>query len=214
MRHAVARLVAGKADAIVAASEAIAEETRSLHPRSQVVTIENGCDFDDFDGLEKQASRDFHSITHAGSFFGRRDPRPFLTAFAESASMTRSPASSATSAPPTASGPRRWARRPAGAARVRASATRTRAAARLRGAAAADPRGRRPRQGRPVREGVRVPRRRAADPRGRASGRRRRRLIRETGRWSLAAPDDPEQIGERCGRCTTAGGAAPSTARR
>ncbi len=83
MRHAVARLVAGKADAIVAASEAIAEETRSLHPRSQVVTIENGCDFDDFDGLEQQASRRFR-ITHAGSFFGRRDPRPFLTAFAES----------------------------------------------------------------------------------------------------------------------------------
>ncbi len=83
MRHAVARLVARKADAIVAASEAIAEETRSLGPRSAVVTIENGCDFDDFSGLEHHASPRFR-ITHAGSFFGRRDPRPFLTAFADS----------------------------------------------------------------------------------------------------------------------------------
>ena len=47
-----------------------------------------------------------------------------------------------------------------------------RAAARLGGAAAPDPRGRRPRQGRPLREGVRVPRGRAADPRRRAAGRR------------------------------------------
>jgi len=83
VRHAVARLVSRRADAIVAASEAIAEETRSLGPRSPVVTIENGCDFDDFAGLEHHANPRFR-ITHAGSFFGRRDPRPFLTAFAES----------------------------------------------------------------------------------------------------------------------------------
>jgi glycosyltransferase involved in cell wall biosynthesis len=82
-RRAVARLVARRADAISAASEAIAEETRSLGPRAPVVTIENGCDFDDFAGLEYHASSRFR-ITHAGSFFGRRDPRPFLTAFAES----------------------------------------------------------------------------------------------------------------------------------
>jgi glycosyltransferase involved in cell wall biosynthesis len=82
-RHGVARLVARRADAIVAASEAIAEETRSLEPRSQVVTIENGCDFDDFAGLELHPSPRFR-ITHAGSFFGRRDPRPFLNAFAAS----------------------------------------------------------------------------------------------------------------------------------
>jgi glycosyltransferase involved in cell wall biosynthesis len=82
-RRAVARLVARSADAITAASEAIAEETRSLGPRASVVTIENGCDFDDFAGLEHHASSRFR-ITHAGSFFGRRDPRPFLTAFAES----------------------------------------------------------------------------------------------------------------------------------
>ena len=82
-RRAVAQLVARRADTIVAASEAIAEETRSLGPRAPVVTIENGCDFDDFAGLEHHASPRFR-ITHAGSFFGRRDPRPFLTAFAES----------------------------------------------------------------------------------------------------------------------------------
>ena len=83
MRRAVAQLVARRADAIVAASEAIAEETLSLGPRAPVATIENGCDFDDFAGLEHHASSRFR-ITHAGSFFGRRDPRPFLTAFAES----------------------------------------------------------------------------------------------------------------------------------
>ena len=82
-RHAVARLVARRADAIVAASEAIADETRSLAPRAAVTTIANGCDFDDFAGLaHRQVSR--FRITHAGSFFGRRDPRPFLSALAGS----------------------------------------------------------------------------------------------------------------------------------
>jgi glycosyltransferase involved in cell wall biosynthesis len=47
------------------------------------VTIENGSDFDDFAGMEHQASERFR-ITHTGSFFGRRDPRPFITALAES----------------------------------------------------------------------------------------------------------------------------------
>jgi glycosyltransferase involved in cell wall biosynthesis len=82
-RRGVARLVASRADAIVAASDAIAEETRSLRPRANVVTIENGCDFDDFAGLEHHTSPRFR-ITHAGSFFGRRDPKPFLTALADS----------------------------------------------------------------------------------------------------------------------------------
>jgi glycosyltransferase involved in cell wall biosynthesis len=65
--HGVAGLVAGYADAIVAAADAIA----------------NGADFDDFAGLKLHPSPRFR-ITHAGSFFGRRDPRPFLTALAES----------------------------------------------------------------------------------------------------------------------------------
>jgi glycosyltransferase involved in cell wall biosynthesis len=81
--HGVAALVARYADAVVAAADAIADEARALGPRGPVVTIANGCDFDDFGGLEHRSSPRFR-ITHAGSFFGRRDPRPFLTALAES----------------------------------------------------------------------------------------------------------------------------------
>ena len=79
----VARLVARRADAITCVSDAIAEETRKLEPRGRVVTIPNGCDFDDFAGLEYRPGPRFR-ITHTGSFFGKRDPRPFLTALAES----------------------------------------------------------------------------------------------------------------------------------
>jgi glycosyltransferase involved in cell wall biosynthesis len=78
----VARLVARQADAIVAASEAIAEEARELEPRGVVVPVLNGADFDDFAGMEYRRGERFR-ITHTGSFFGKRDPRPFLTAFAE-----------------------------------------------------------------------------------------------------------------------------------
>ena len=79
----VARVVARSADAIVAASEAIAEEARTLNPRAEVVTIANGCDFDDFSGLEYHRGDRFR-VTHAGSFFGQRDPRPFLQAVHDS----------------------------------------------------------------------------------------------------------------------------------
>ena len=79
--HLVARLVARRADAIVAVSEAIAEEMRAREPRGPVVHISNGSDFDDFAGLEYRRGERFR-ITHAGSFFGKRDPRPFLTALA------------------------------------------------------------------------------------------------------------------------------------
>jgi glycosyltransferase involved in cell wall biosynthesis len=81
--HGVAALVARYADAVVAAADAIAGEARALEPRGRVVTIANGCDFDDFAGMEHRRSERFR-ITHAGSFFGRRDPRPFLSALAES----------------------------------------------------------------------------------------------------------------------------------
>jgi glycosyltransferase involved in cell wall biosynthesis len=81
--HGVAALVARYADAVVAAAEAIADEARALEPNGPVVTIANGSDFDDFAGLEYRPSDRFR-ITHTGSFFGKRDPRPFLTAFAES----------------------------------------------------------------------------------------------------------------------------------
>jgi glycosyltransferase involved in cell wall biosynthesis len=77
----VARLVARQADAIVAAADAIAAEAAALRPRGRVVTIPNGCDFDDFAGLEYRRGERFR-LTHAGSFFGRRDPGPFLRALA------------------------------------------------------------------------------------------------------------------------------------
>ena len=79
----LARLVAGRADAISCVSEAIAQEMQALDPRGPVRTIANGCDFDDFGGLEYAPSTRFR-ITHAGSFFGRRDPRPFLQALRDS----------------------------------------------------------------------------------------------------------------------------------
>jgi glycosyltransferase involved in cell wall biosynthesis len=79
----VGRLVASQADAIVAASDAIAQEMRALGPKSRVVTIANGCDFDDFAGLEHHPS-DRLRITHAGHFHGKRDPKPFLRALAQS----------------------------------------------------------------------------------------------------------------------------------
>jgi glycosyltransferase involved in cell wall biosynthesis len=79
----IARLVARSADAVVAAADAIADEARELEPRGEVATIPNGCDFDDFAGLEYRRGERF-TITHAGSFFGRRTPRPFLQAVAAS----------------------------------------------------------------------------------------------------------------------------------
>jgi len=79
----VAMLVARKADAIVAAADAIADEARTLHPRGPVLTIANGCDFDDFAGMAYERGDRFR-ITHTGSFFGKRDPKPFLQALADS----------------------------------------------------------------------------------------------------------------------------------
>jgi glycosyltransferase involved in cell wall biosynthesis len=81
--HALARLVARNADAIVCVSDAIADEMRQRNPKGRVEAIANGSDFDDFAGLEHRPSGRFR-ITHAGSFFGKRDPRPFLTALRES----------------------------------------------------------------------------------------------------------------------------------
>jgi glycosyltransferase involved in cell wall biosynthesis len=78
-RAGIAQLVARQADAIVTAADAITEETRALSPRGRLVTIANGSDFDDFAGLEYRRTDRFR-LTHTGSFFGRRDPRPFLRA--------------------------------------------------------------------------------------------------------------------------------------
>jgi glycosyltransferase involved in cell wall biosynthesis len=80
---AVVKLIASRADAIVTVSEAIGDETRAFEPKGRVVVIPNGCDFDDFAGLEYRRGDRFR-ITHTGSFFGKRDPRPFLRALADS----------------------------------------------------------------------------------------------------------------------------------
>jgi glycosyltransferase involved in cell wall biosynthesis len=79
----VAKLVARRADAVTCVSEAIATEVRELEARGDVRVVANGCDFDDFAGLEYTPAPRFR-ITHTGSFFGKRDPRPFLQALAES----------------------------------------------------------------------------------------------------------------------------------
>ena len=76
----VARLVARRADAVVTVSDAISQEMRELGA-ARVETIPNGCDFDDFEGLEYHPGDRFR-ITHTGTFFGHRDPRPFLSALA------------------------------------------------------------------------------------------------------------------------------------
>jgi glycosyltransferase involved in cell wall biosynthesis len=79
----VAKLVARSADAVVCVSDFIADEVRTLEPRGRVLTIANGSDFDDFDGLAYTPGARMR-ITHAGSFFGKRDPRPFLQALHDS----------------------------------------------------------------------------------------------------------------------------------
>ncbi len=81
--RALARLVARRADAVVCASRAIADEMTALGVAGRLEVIGNGCDFEDFEGLEYRPGPRFR-ITHAGSFFGRRDPRPFLDALARS----------------------------------------------------------------------------------------------------------------------------------
>jgi glycosyltransferase involved in cell wall biosynthesis len=80
-QETVAKLVARWADAVVTVSDAISSEMRALGAE-RVETIPNGCDFEDFDGLEYHRNERFR-ITHTGTFFGHRDPRPFLSAMAE-----------------------------------------------------------------------------------------------------------------------------------
>ncbi len=79
--RSVARLVAKRADAVVAVTDQIAAEMQEIEPSTRVAVIPNGADFDDFAGLSYQRKGQFR-ITHTGSFFGKRDPRPFLTALA------------------------------------------------------------------------------------------------------------------------------------
>jgi glycosyltransferase involved in cell wall biosynthesis len=79
---AVQRLVARHADAVVAVSDAIAAELRAADARAVVTTIPSGADFDDFAGLSYSRGQRFR-VTHTGSFFGQRDPRPFLLALGQ-----------------------------------------------------------------------------------------------------------------------------------
>jgi glycosyltransferase involved in cell wall biosynthesis len=83
VQRGIARLVASQADAIVTAWDGIAEEIRGYEPRAPVTVIPNGADYDDFEGLDYVPADRFR-ITHTGSFFGKRNPRPFLTALQES----------------------------------------------------------------------------------------------------------------------------------
>ncbi len=78
----IALLVAQYADAVVAATEAISGELESIGA-SPVTLIRNGCDFEDFAGLKYSAGNRFR-LTHTGSFYGERDPRPVLRAVAAS----------------------------------------------------------------------------------------------------------------------------------
>jgi glycosyltransferase involved in cell wall biosynthesis len=80
---ALGRLVARRADAITCVAGFIADELRELEPRGRVEVIPNGCDFDDFAGLDYRPAERFR-ITHTGSFFGKRDPRPFMQALHDS----------------------------------------------------------------------------------------------------------------------------------
>ncbi len=79
--RAVMDLVILYADAVVGASEGITDTVRTRSPRKRVVTIPNGCDLDEFEGLVYRPSSRFR-ITHTGLFLGRRDPQPFLSAVA------------------------------------------------------------------------------------------------------------------------------------
>jgi glycosyltransferase involved in cell wall biosynthesis len=79
----VARLVASQADAIVTAWDGIAAEIGAYEPKAPVTVITNGADYDDFEGLAYEPAERFR-ITHTGSFFGKRNPRPFLTALVDS----------------------------------------------------------------------------------------------------------------------------------
>ena len=83
----LARLVARRADAVVCATRGIADEMRALGPDGRVHVIENACDFEDFEGLEYRPGDRFR-ITHTGSFFSRRNARPFFEALARTNGST------------------------------------------------------------------------------------------------------------------------------
>ena len=78
----MARRTFAKVSALTAVTATIADEARALAPAgTPSAVISNGCDFDEFAGLEHTPS-DRLRILHAGFFFGVRSPRPFLEALA------------------------------------------------------------------------------------------------------------------------------------
>ena len=78
----IARAALRRVAAVSAVTAAIAEEAGALAPGGTPVrVVANGCDFDEFDGLVYTRGERMR-IVHAGSFFGQRTPRPFLSAFA------------------------------------------------------------------------------------------------------------------------------------
>jgi glycosyltransferase involved in cell wall biosynthesis len=79
--ESVARLVARYADAVTAVTAPIGNELQALGAK-RVETIANGSDFEDFAGLEYTRGERFR-LTHTGSFFGKRTPRPILEALAK-----------------------------------------------------------------------------------------------------------------------------------
>src|SRR6266511_1978912 len=168
-QSAVARLIARYADASVAVTDFIADELRAFEPKGAVAVIPNGADFDEFAGLQHHASDRFR-ITHTGAFFGKRDPRPFLTAFGRA----DLPDAVARFVGDFRATDREWAQGLDLGNRLELHPYV-------------------PRRRRALGEGVRVPRSRAADPRRRAAGRggrgprargrrRRRRPARRRGR--------------------------------
>ena len=85
-RALVSRLassVGRRSSALVAATGSIAQELAAMHPQAahKTTVIENGADFDDFEGIAYVPNPRF-TIVHAGSFFGQRSPKPFLQGLA------------------------------------------------------------------------------------------------------------------------------------
>jgi glycosyltransferase involved in cell wall biosynthesis len=78
----LARTIARRADAVVCVTPTIARQMTDLGVRGETLVIPNGADFDDFASIEYEPGERFR-ITHTGNFFGKRDPRPFLSALAQ-----------------------------------------------------------------------------------------------------------------------------------
>jgi glycosyltransferase involved in cell wall biosynthesis len=80
-QETIARLIARYADATVVVADSYKDELGAFSPRGPISVVPNGADFDDFAGIDYRPNGRFR-VTHTGAMFGKRDPRPFLTAFA------------------------------------------------------------------------------------------------------------------------------------